>query len=80
VLLSSCVLRGIRNDFDKAAQLATLKWRFTPLLLIGKPVGVVMTVTVGIPAVDGKDGVVWRSATQSEASPPRESGNGSCRS
>ena len=46
VPVSSCVLRGIRADFDKAAQVATLGWRFEPKLLKGKPVGIVMTVTV----------------------------------
>jgi TonB family protein len=50
VPLSSCVLRGTRPDFDRAAQLATLKWRFTPYLLEGHAVGVVMTVTVNTPS------------------------------
>jgi TonB family protein len=49
VPVSSCVLRGIRPDFDQVAQVATLKWRFEPKLLEGKPVGVVMTVTVKAP-------------------------------
>jgi TonB family protein len=55
VVASSCLLRGIRSDFDKAAQLAALGWRFEPYLLKGKPTGVVMTVTVGTPDFD-KDG------------------------
>ncbi len=49
VPVSSCVLRGIRGDFDHAAQLATLRWRFEPKLLEGKAVGIVMTVTVKAP-------------------------------
>ena len=49
VVVSSCLLRGIRSDFDKAAQVATLGWKFNPYLLKGKPVGVVLTVTVTTP-------------------------------
>ncbi len=49
VPISSCVLRGIRKDFDNAAQLAASRWRFTPQQLHGQPVGVVMTVTVNSP-------------------------------
>lgn len=49
VVVSSCLLRGIRSDFDKAAQLAALQWRFNPYRPKGKPVGVVMTVTVTTP-------------------------------
>jgi hypothetical protein len=49
VVVSSCWLRRIRSDFNKAAQLATLGWKFNPYLLKGKPVGVVMTVTVTTP-------------------------------
>jgi len=49
VVVSSCLLRGIRDDFDKAAQLATRQWRFNPYRPKGKPVGVVMTVTVTTP-------------------------------
>lgn len=45
--VSACVLRGVRADFDKAAQAAALQWRWTrPVLETGEPVGVVMTVTV----------------------------------
>jgi TonB family protein len=58
VPVSSCVLRGVREDFDTAAQLATLKWRYEPKLLDGKPVGVVMTVTVttaGVPGAAGRE-------------------------
>ena len=56
VPVSSCVLRGIRPDFDKAAQVATLGWRFEPKRLDGKPVGIVMTVTVKGPGTseDGR--------------------------
>jgi TonB family protein len=45
-VLWACVLHGLRTDFDEAAQRAALKWRFRPTLLKGKPVGVVMAVTV----------------------------------
>jgi TonB family protein len=48
-VLSACVLRGVRFDFDNAAQAAALKWRWNPMRLNGKPIGVVMTVTVGTP-------------------------------
>jgi len=48
-VVSACVLRGIRSDFDKAAQSAVLRWRWNPTVLDGKPVGVVMTVTVCTP-------------------------------
>jgi TonB family protein len=53
VVVSSCLLRGIRADFDKAAQLATLGWRFEPKVVEGKPIGVVMTVTVNTPHREG---------------------------
>lgn len=53
VPVSSCVLRGVRADFDKAAQLATLAWRFEPKVVDGKPIGVVLTVTVKAPGNDG---------------------------
>jgi TonB family protein len=49
VVVSSCLLRGIRSDFDKAAQVAALQWRFNPYRPKGKPAGVVMTVTVTTP-------------------------------
>jgi hypothetical protein len=29
-VVSACVLRGVRSDFDKAAQAAALKWVWTP--------------------------------------------------
>ena len=48
-VVSACVLRGVRSDFDKAAQAAALRWRWNPTVLDGKPVGVVMTVTVCTP-------------------------------
>jgi TonB family protein len=44
-VVSACVLRGVRSDFDKAAQAAALKWLWTPTAVKGKPVGVVVTVT-----------------------------------
>jgi len=44
-VVSACVRRGVRSDFDKAAQAAALEWLWAPKTLKGKPVGVVMTVT-----------------------------------
>ena len=52
VVVSSCLLRGIRSDFDKAAQLAALGWKFNPYLLKGKPIGIMLTVTVVTPDMD----------------------------
>jgi TonB family protein len=49
-VVSACVLRGLRRDFDAATQQAALQWRFTPQLLNGMPVGAVMTVTFVPPA------------------------------
>jgi hypothetical protein len=43
------VLRGVRSDFDKAAQAAALEWLWTPKVVRGKPIGVVMTVTFDTP-------------------------------
>jgi hypothetical protein len=50
-VVSVCVLRGLRTDFDTAAQAAVLRWRFLndAVRLNGKPLGVVMTVTVCTP-------------------------------
>jgi hypothetical protein len=48
-VVSSCVLRGVRADFDRAAQAATRKWRWTVSSLDGKPIGLVMTTTVRAP-------------------------------
>lgn len=56
VPLSSCVLRGVRQDVDHAAQVATLKWRFEPKALDGKSIGVVMTVTMQAPGSDPRSG------------------------
>ena len=48
-VVSACMLRGVRNDFDEAAQIAVLKWKFDPLVLQGQPVSVFLTVTVCTP-------------------------------
>jgi outer membrane biosynthesis protein TonB len=48
-VISSCVLRSLRADFDKAAQAATWQWRFTIPRLTGSERGVVLTVTVCTP-------------------------------
>lgn len=45
-VLSACVLRSLRPDFDRAAQAAARKWRFKPKLLNGTSVGVAMTVSI----------------------------------
>jgi TonB family protein len=45
-VVSACVLRSLRPDFDRAAQAAARKWRFKPKLLDGTPVGVAMTVSI----------------------------------
>jgi TonB family protein len=52
-VVSACVLRGVRPDFDRAAQEAALRSRWTPKLLNGRPVGVVMTVTYQFPSPVG---------------------------
>jgi TonB family protein len=52
LVVSACVLRGIRSDFDEAAQAAALRWRWNPYLLHGKPIGVVITITVCTPDLD----------------------------
>ena len=50
-VVSVCVLRGIRSDFDKAAQASVVGWQFRNdvVRLNGKPLGVVLTVTVCTP-------------------------------
>ena len=48
-VVSACVLRGVRSDFDKAAQVAVLKWKFDPLMLQGQSVSAFLTVTVCTP-------------------------------
>lgn len=48
-VVSSCVERGVRDDFDKAAQAATRKWRYAISYYQGQPVGMVPTVTVTAP-------------------------------
>ena len=50
-VVSACVLRSLRSDFDKAAQAAALKSLWKPQLLKGQPVGAFMTVTFEAPAV-----------------------------
>lgn len=59
-VVSSCVLRSVRSDFDRAAQIATRKWEFrlVPYRETGttppsdRLIPVVMTVTVMAPARD----------------------------
>jgi hypothetical protein len=50
-VVSACVLRSVRSDFDEAAQAAALKSLWKPQLLKGQPVGAFVTVTVEAPAV-----------------------------
>jgi len=50
-VVSACVVRGVRSDFDKAAQKAAMKWVWTPKVVKGKRVGVVASVTFETPAV-----------------------------
>jgi TonB family protein len=52
-VISACVLRSVRTDFDQAAQAAALQWRWHPFLLRGKPIGAVTTVTVCTPDTKG---------------------------
>jgi TonB family protein len=48
-VVSVCVLRSVRPDFDHAAQAAVSRWLFKPPFLDGKPVGIVTTVTMDVP-------------------------------
>jgi len=48
-VVSACVLRGVRPDFDTAAQAAASRWLFKPSVLKGQPVGVVVTMTIPTP-------------------------------
>lgn len=48
-VVSSCVLRRLRDDFDKAAQAATWQWRFRLPRLTGGERGFVVTVAVCTP-------------------------------
>lgn len=48
-VVSSCVERGVRDDFDTAAQAATRKWRYTVSHFQGRAVGMVPSVTVVAP-------------------------------
>lgn len=43
---SARVVRGVSPDLDAVAMIAVGQWRYTPTLLDGKPVPVIMTVTV----------------------------------
>lgn len=51
-VVSACVLRGVRPDFDCAAQAAMRKWRYTSPRFWGEPVGLRATVAVRAPAPD----------------------------
>jgi hypothetical protein len=42
--VSACVLRGVRTDFDQAAQVAALRWLWTPKVVKGRPIGFVSAV------------------------------------
>ena len=48
-VVSACVIRGVREDFDKAAQAATWQWRFKVPRLTGKERGFVVSVVVCTP-------------------------------
>ena len=48
-VVSACVIRGLRADFDKAAQAAAWQWRFKLPVLTGSERGFVLTVTVCTP-------------------------------
>jgi hypothetical protein len=48
-VVSACVIRSLRDDFDKAAQAAVLQWRWKIPKLKGKERGFVVTVTVCTP-------------------------------
>ena len=45
-VMDVAVLRSLHPGLDYAALLAVSKWRFTPTLLGGQPVAVIVTVTV----------------------------------
>jgi hypothetical protein len=49
-VVSACVLRSVRPDFDKAAQSAALRWQWKPFGLRGKPVGSVVAVSIPVPS------------------------------
>jgi len=48
-VISACVIRGVRDDFDKAAQAAAWQWRFKLPKLTGNERGFVLTVSVCTP-------------------------------
>ena len=48
-VVSACVLRGVRDDFDKAAQVAARQWKFRPQAGRGAERGYMLTVTVCTP-------------------------------
>jgi hypothetical protein len=47
--VSACVVRGVRDDFDRAAQAAALQSRWKVPTLKGRERGFVMTITVCTP-------------------------------
>jgi len=47
------VIRSIGADLDDAAVDAVMQWRFVPTMLNGRPVPVIMTVTVNFTLTDG---------------------------
>ena len=49
LVVSACVLRGVRSDFDQAAQAAALHWRWSPCLLHGQPIGAIEAITICTP-------------------------------
>jgi len=48
-VVSACVLRSVREDFDNAAQAATWQWRFKIPKLTGSEPGFVLTVVICTP-------------------------------
>jgi outer membrane biosynthesis protein TonB len=48
-VISACVIRSVREDFDKAAQRAAWHWRFKLPRLAGNERGFVLTVSVCTP-------------------------------
>ena len=51
-VVSACVLRGVRADFDCAAQEAARHWRYSVPTLWGEPIGLVSAVVVAAPSRD----------------------------
>jgi TonB family protein len=48
-VVSACVIRGVRDDYDRAAQAAARQWRFKVPKLTGNERGFVLTVSVCTP-------------------------------